>query len=107
MNYAEIKEYDIANGPGVRITLFVSGCRHHCKGCFNQIAWDFEYGEVFDEATEDRIVQKLNADVIRGLTLLGGEPLDPKNQPGILKLLRKVRKNCPGMSGDEGDFVFA
>ena len=77
MNYAEIKEYDIANGPGVRMTLFVSGCRHHCKNCFNEIAWDFNYGNVFDEAVEDALVEKLNSSVVRGLTLLGGEPLRP------------------------------
>ena len=93
MNYAEIKEYDIANGPGVRMTLFVSGCRHHCKNCFNEIAWDFNYGNVFDEAVEDALVEKLNSSVVRGLTLLGGEPLDPANQPGVLKLLRKVKKH--------------
>ena len=96
MNYAEIKEYDIANGPGVRMTLFVSGCRHHCKNCFNEIAWDFNYGNLFDETVEDALVEKLNSSVVRGLTLLGGEPLDPSNQPGVLKLLRKVKKQCPG-----------
>ena len=96
MNYAEIKEYDIANGPGVRMTLFVSGCRHHCKNCFNEIAWDFNYGNLFDETVEDARVEKLNSSVVRGLTLLGGEPLDPSNQPGVLKLLRKVKKQCPG-----------
>lgn len=96
MNYAEIKEYDIANGPGVRMTLFVSGCRHHCKNCFNEIAWDFNYGNVFDETVENALVEKLNSSVVRGLTLLGGEPLDPSNQPGVLKLLRKVKKQCPG-----------
>lgn len=96
MNYAEIKEYDIANGPGIRMTLFVSGCRHHCKGCFNQIAWDFAYGKVFDEGAEDHLIGLLNSEVVRGLTLLGGEPLDPLNQPGILAFLRKVRRCCPG-----------
>ena len=96
LNYAEIKEYDIANGPGVRMTLFVSGCRHHCKNCFNEIAWDFNYGNLFDETVEDALVEKLNSSVVRGLTLLGGEPLDPSNQPGVLKLLRKVKKQCPG-----------
>ena len=63
MNYAEIKEYDIANGPGVRMTLFVSGCRHHCKNCFNEIAWDFNYGNLFDETVEDALVEKLNSSV--------------------------------------------
>ena len=96
MNYAEIKEYDIANGPGVRMTLFVSGCRHHCKNCFNEIAWDFNYGNVFDETVENALVEKIKNSVVRGLTLLGGEPLDPSNQPGVLKLLRKVKKQCPG-----------
>ena len=91
MNYAEIKEYDIANGPGVRMTLFVSGCRHHCKNCFNEIAWDFNYGNLFDETVEDALVEKLNSSVVRGLTLLGGEPLDPSNQPGVLKSSVPVR----------------
>ena len=95
MNWAEIKTNDIANGEGVRTSLFVSGCRHHCKNCFNEVAWDFNYGAVFDETMEDVIVEKLNNDFVRGLTLLGGEPLDPQNQAGVLKLLKKVRKCCP------------
>ena len=90
MNYGEIKFNDIANGEGVRTSLFVSGCRHHCKNCFNEIAWDFNYGNVFDETVENALVEKIKNSVVRGLTLLGGEPLDPSNQPGVLKLLRKV-----------------
>lgn len=73
----------------------MSGCRHHCKNCFNEIAWDFNYGNLFDETVEDALVEKLNSSVVRGLTLLGGEPLDPSNQPGVLKLLRKVKSNVP------------
>ena len=76
MNYATIKNCDIANGPGVRVSLFVSGCTHRCKGCFNEIAWDFDYGEPFTEAVMDSILEMLRPSYIRGLTLLGGEPLN-------------------------------
>ena len=79
MNYAEIKNCDIANGPGVRVTLFVSGCTHHCEGCFNQETWDFQYGQPFTQKTQERILTELAKDYIAGLTLLGGEPLEPGN----------------------------
>ncbi len=98
MNYANIKLFDIANGPGVRVSLFVSGCTHHCKGCFNQEAWDFSYGQEFTEAVEDRILEALRPDYVRGLTLLGGEPFEPQNQPALLKLLRKIKAKLPQKS---------
>lgn len=95
MNYATIKTHDTANGPGVRVSLFVSGCTHQCKGCFNTEAWDFNYGEPFTEAEEAAIVQGLEPWFIRGLSLLGGEPFEPVNQQALLPLLRKVRKAYP------------
>lgn len=95
MNYATIKTHDTANGPGVRVSLFVSGCTHQCKGCFNPEAWDFNYGEPFTEAEEAAIVQGLEPWFIRGLSLLGGEPFEPVNQQALLPLLRKVRKAYP------------
>lgn len=82
MNYAAIKNCDIANGPGVRVSLFVSGCRHHCKDCFNPETWEFSYGEPFDEAVIDKILAMLTPAYIRGITYLGGEPFEPENQPG-------------------------
>ena len=98
MNYAEIKNCDIANGPGVRVSLFVSGCSHHCKGCFNEVAWDYQYGEPFTEAVEDQILKMLEPSYIRGLTLLGGEPFDPRNQAAVVHLLRRVRQQYPEKS---------
>lgn len=95
MNYAAIKNCDIANGPGVRVSLFVSGCTHRCKGCFNEVAWDFDYGEPFTEETMDTILDMLRPDYIRGLTLLGGEPFEPQNQAGVVELLRRVRQELP------------
>ena len=95
MNYAEIKTCDIANGPGVRVSLFVSGCTHRCKGCFNEIAWDFEYGKEFDEKTMDRLIEALRPDYVRGLTLLGGEPMEYRNQLGLLPFVRRVRAELP------------
>ena len=91
MNYAEIKSCDIANGPGVRVSLFVSGCTHHCKGCFNEVAWDFSYGQPFTQQTIDRILTMLSPLHIKGLTLLGGEPFEPENQPAVLDLLRQMK----------------
>lgn len=96
MNYATIKPVDIANGPGVRVSLFVSGCTHHCKGCFNEEAWDFRFGEPFTEGTEERIIGYLDHDYIEGLTLLGGEPMEPKNQERLLPFIKKVRERLPG-----------
>ena len=98
MNYATIKNCDIANGPGVRVSLFVSGCTHHCPGCFNEVAWDFGYGEPFTQQTIDTILQMLRPNYIRGLTLLGGEPFEPENQPAVLELLRQVKKELPDKS---------
>ena len=90
MNYATIKICYIANGPGVRVSLFVSGCTHHCKGCFNQVAWDFDYGQPFTQDTVDQIISMLKPAYILGLTLLGGEP--------IVELLRQVKAKCPDKS---------
>ena len=98
MNYATIKNCDIANGPGVRVSLFVSGCTHRCKGCFNEVAGDFNYGEPFTEDTEDLILSMLAPDYVKGLTLLGGEPFEPQNQETIVKLLRRVRQKYPHKS---------
>ena len=80
MNYATIKYYDIANGPGVRTSIFVSGCRHHCPGCFNEVAWDFGYGQPFDKAVRNEIFASCQPDYIAGISLLGGEPFEPENQ---------------------------
>ncbi|MBQ8934946.1 MAG: anaerobic ribonucleoside-triphosphate reductase activating protein [Oscillospiraceae bacterium] len=95
MHYAAIKTHDVANGPGVRVSLFVSGCTHHCKGCFNEEAWDFRYGEPYTPAVEERIIQALKPEYITGLTLLGGEPFEPQNQRELVKLLRRVRRELP------------
>ena len=98
MNYANIKKYDIANGVGVRVSLFVSGCTHHCKGCFNAEAWDFAYGQPYTEATEEEILTALSHEYIAGLSLLGGEPFEPQNQRALLPLLRKFRERYPQKS---------
>ena len=98
MNYANIKKYDVANGVGVRVSLFVSGCTHHCKGCFNAEAWDFSYGQPYTEATEEEILAALSHEYIAGLSLLGGEPFEPQNQRALLPLLRKFRERYPQKS---------
>ena len=98
MNYATIKNCDIANGPGVRVSLFVSGCTHRCPGCFNEIAWDFEYGEPFTQQTIDSIIAMLRPSYIKGLTLLGGEPFEPQNQSAVVELLRQVKRELPNKS---------
>ena len=98
MNYANIKTHDIANGPGVRVSLFVSGCTHHCKDCFNQEAWDFDYGKPFDQSVIDYILELLTPAYIRGITYLGGEPLDPRNQAGLLELSRQIKAQHPEKS---------
>lgn len=95
MNYADIKQYDVANGIGVRVSLFVSGCTHHCKECFNKEAWDFDYGKPFTDKEEDDIISYLKPDYVAGLSLLGGEPLEPVNQEGLLPLLRRVHNEYP------------
>lgn len=95
MKYAELKTTDIANGEGVRVSLFVSGCRRHCKGCFNEIAWDFSYGKPFDEEAQQLIFDALSPDYIAGLTLLGGDPFEPENQQALLPFVREVRKRFP------------
>ena len=95
MNYADIKRIDVANGEGVRVSVFVSGCNHHCKGCFNECAWDFNYGNKFTEKQEEEVLDDLNHDYISGLTLLGGEPLEPANQEGLLPLVKKAKEKFP------------
>ena len=92
MNYATIKKTDVANGPGVRVSLFVSGCTHHCKGCFNSVAWDFQYGQAYTLETEQEILQALAPDYIRGLSLLGGEPMEPQNRATVLSLVKTAQK---------------
>ena len=95
MNYAAIKWADVANGPGVRVSLFVSGCTHRCPGCFNEEAQDFACGQPFTRAEEDKIIRALAPAHIKGLSLLGGEPFEPDNQHALLPLLRRVRENYP------------
>ena len=95
MNYAEIKKTDIANGEGVRVSLFVSGCRRHCKNCFNKVTWDFSYGKPFTEETEEELLAALSPNYIAGLTLLGGDPMEPENQRALLPFVRKVRERLP------------
>ena len=98
MNYAAIKNLDIANGPGLRVSLFVSGCTHRCPGCFNEIAWDFNYGEVFTDEIISYILSLLEPAHIEGLTLLGGEPFEPENQTALIHLLRRVKQQYPKKS---------
>lgn len=95
MNVATIKPVDIANGSGVRVSLFVSGCTHHCPGCFNAEAWDFGYGEPYTAETEQHLIDLLRPDYIRGLSLLGGEPFEPQNQRVLVGLLRRVCAELP------------
>ncbi len=98
MNYADIKQYDVANGPGIRVSVFVSGCTHYCKGCFNKEAWDFNYGKPFTDDTIQTVLTYLKPSYVKGLTVLGGEPLEPKNQPEVLRLLKAVKKQYPEKS---------
>lgn len=99
MNYANIKYFDIADGEGVRTSLFVSGCRRGCKNCFNSVAWDFAAGEPFDRAVEDKIIESLDHPFIDGLTILGGEPMEPENQAGLVDFVERVRAAYPSGSG--------
>lgn len=95
MNYAAIKKCDVANGPGVRVSLYVSGCTHHCKNCFNQETWDFKYGKPFDQAALQQILEYLEPEYIRGFSLLGGEPFEPVNQEVLVGVLRHIRERYP------------
>lgn len=95
MNYADIKQYDVANGPGVRVSLFVSGCTHRCKNCFNKEAWDFSYGQPFTKETQEQIISYLDKPYVKGLTLLGGEPFERENQIALLPFLKEVRRRLP------------
>lgn len=95
MNYSNIKFNDIANGEGIRTSLFVSGCTHHCKNCFNKETWDFNYGKIFDEAVQNKIIESLKPNYINGLTLLGGEPMEPANQKGLIDFVKRVKASYP------------
>ena len=92
MNYGNIKNTDIANGEGIRVSLFVSGCTHHCKNCFNPETWNFSYGKEFTKEVEDSIIKMLEPDYVNGLTLLGGEPMEPSNQRGLLPFIKRIRE---------------
>ena len=95
MNYSNIKFNDIANGEGVRTSLFVSGCTHHCKNCFNKETWDFNYGKPFNKDIQNKIIESLKPDYINGLTLLGGEPMEPANQQGLLPFIKQIKQMYP------------
>lgn len=95
MNYAQIRPVDVANGPGIRVSLFVSGCTHACPGCFNPEAWDFDYGQPFTRGEEDAILTHLAKPYVKGLSLLGGEPFHPANQAAVLELVERVRDSYP------------
>ena len=98
MNYGEIKSFDIANGEGVRVSLFVSGCTHHCKNCFNKETWDFNFGKPFTKEVEDSIIEMLSSDYIDGFSLLGGEPFEPQNQRVLTPFLKRIKENFPDKS---------
>lgn len=98
MNYSNIKYYDIANGVGIRTSVFVSGCNLHCKGCFNKEAWDFNSGKPFDSETMNKVIDSLGNSHNAGLSILGGEPMDIKNQPGVYELIKRVREKYPDKS---------
>lgn len=95
MNYGNIKFVDTADGDGVRVSLFVSGCRNHCKGCFSEVTWNFEYGKPFTEIEENEIVEACKKSYISGLTILGGDPFEQENQPIVCKLIEKFKQECP------------
>lgn len=98
MNYGEIKSFDIANGEGVRVSLFVSGCTHHCKNCFNKETWDFNFGKPFTKEVEESIIDMLSSDYIDGFSLLGGEPFEPQNQRVLTPFLKRIKENFPNKS---------
>ncbi|MGN0813689.1 MAG: anaerobic ribonucleoside-triphosphate reductase activating protein [Candidatus Coproplasma sp.] len=98
MHYGVIKWCDVSNGPGVRVSLYVSGCRNHCKGCFNPETWDFDFGELFTKETEDKIIEALKPDYIKGFTLLGGDPFEPENQIVLAPFLKRLREAYPDKS---------
>jgi len=95
MNYGAVRTVDVANGPGVRVSLFVSGCRNHCPGCFNPETWDFAYGQPFTKKTEKEIMEALRPSWIQGLSILGGDPMEPENQKALLPLLKRIRAFLP------------
>lgn len=95
MNYGQVFDCDVGNGPGIRVSLFVSGCTHHCEGCFNECTWSFNYGNPFTQEVEDRIITMLSPGYVQGLTLLGGEPMEIVNQKGLLPLLRRLHESMP------------
>lgn len=95
MHYGAIKNRDIANGSGVRVTLFVSGCRNKCKGCFQPETWDFDYGNEFTKETEDELISLMEPSYIQGLTILGGDPFEPENQRALLPFILRLRRECP------------
>jgi len=95
MNYGAIKKIDVANGPGVRVSLFVSGCRNHCEGCFNPETWDFNYGDPFTKETEDEIIEALRPSWIQGLSILGGEPAEAENEAVLIPFMERVRSELP------------
>jgi anaerobic ribonucleoside-triphosphate reductase activating protein len=95
LNYAEIKYNDIANGVGVRVSIFVSGCTHRCKNCFNSVAWDFNYGKPFTDKVKEQILDSCSEEYIAGISLLGGEPFEPENQPELLEFLKEFKERFP------------
>lgn len=95
MHYGKIIYCDVANGIGCRTSLFVSGCRHHCKNCFNQITWNFNYGDPYTEDTKKHIIKSIDMPYIQGLTILGGEPLEPENQTAVLDLCKTIKERLP------------
>ena len=98
MNYATIKWRDVSNGPGVRVSLYVSGCRNRCKNCFNPETWDFNYGNLFTREVEDSIIKSMDFDYIKGFTLLGGDPFEPENAEALAPFLERLRKKFPKKS---------
>lgn len=95
MHYADIKKYDVANGPGIRVSLFVSGCTRRCKGCFNKEAWDFNYGCELNEEKQNELIDALSPNYIKGLSVLGGEPFEIQNQKGLVPVVKKVKEKYP------------